>query len=144
MSESRKNVLELLKKELAFLDKGGYRRSPGFPWRARYIFDESPSCPNFVDRTRPHRCTDCWLMEFVAPDLRAEQVPCRFVELTANGVTVDSLYRCGTLAESEQALRFCELCLYCAFVERNRCSIGETGEQGVNGSRGNRTSWASG
>jgi hypothetical protein len=44
-------------------------------------------------------------MEFVAPDLRVEQVPCRFVELAASGVTVDSLYRCGTLAESEQALR---------------------------------------
>jgi hypothetical protein len=105
MSESRRDVLELLKKELAFLDRGGYRRSPSFPWRARYIFEESPSCPNFADRTRSHRCTDCWLMEFVAPDLRSEQVPCRFVELTATGVTVDSLYRCGTLPESEQALR---------------------------------------
>jgi hypothetical protein len=105
MNDSRRNVLGLLKKELAFLDSGGYRRSSSFPWRARYIFEESPSCPNFADRTRPHRCTDCWLMEFVAPDLRAEQTPCRFVELTANGVTVDALYRCGTLAESEQALR---------------------------------------
>ena len=105
MRENRRNVLGLLKEELAFLDRGGYRRSPSFPWRARYIFEESPSCPNFTDRTRPHRCLDCWLMEFVAPDLRAEQVPCRFVELAPNGLTVDSLYRCGTLAEAEQALR---------------------------------------
>jgi|KBSMisStaDraftv2_1062788.scaffolds.fasta_scaffold03670_7 hypothetical protein len=105
MSESRRNVLGLLKKELAFLDREGYRRSPSFPWRSRYIFEESPSCPNFADRTRPHRCTDCWLMEFVAPHLRTEQTPCRFVELAAKGLTVDSLYRCGTLAESEQALR---------------------------------------
>lgn len=96
-------VLELLKKELAFLESGGYKRSPSFPWRVPYTFEESPSCPNFADRTRPHRCVDCWLMEFVAPELRTEQVPCRFVEL-ANGVTVDSLYRSGTLAESEQAL----------------------------------------
>lgn len=44
-------------------------------------------------------------MEFVEPELRTEQVPCRFVQLAANGVTVDSLYRCGTLAESEEALR---------------------------------------
>ena len=44
-------------------------------------------------------------MQFVAPDLREEQVPCRFVELTGNGVTVDSLYRCGTPAESEETLR---------------------------------------
>ncbi len=44
-------------------------------------------------------------MQFVAPELREEQVPCRFVDLTGNGVTVDSLYRCGTPAESEEALR---------------------------------------
>ena len=44
-------------------------------------------------------------MQFVAPDLREEQVPCRFVDLSGNGVTVDSLYRCGTPAESEEALR---------------------------------------
>ncbi len=44
-------------------------------------------------------------MQFVAPELREEQVACRFVDLTGNGVTVDSLYRCGTPAESEEALR---------------------------------------
>jgi hypothetical protein len=44
-------------------------------------------------------------MEFVAPEFRTEQVPCRFVELTANGITVDAFYRCGTPAESEEALR---------------------------------------
>ena len=44
-------------------------------------------------------------MQFVAPELHEEQVPCRFVDLTGNGVTVDSLYRCGTPAESEEALR---------------------------------------
>lgn len=105
MDERHKRVLELLKRELAFLDSGGYRRSSNFPWRARYIFEESPSCPNSADRTRPHRCIDCWLMEFVVPDLRTEQVPCRFVELGTGGVTVDSLYRCATLSESEKALR---------------------------------------
>src|ERR1043166_315772 len=105
MTESRENVLELLKKELAFLESGGFRPSPNFPWRARYIFEESPICPNSTDRTRPHRCIDCWLMEFVVPDLRTEQVPCRFVELAPDGRTVDSLYRCGPLAESEETLR---------------------------------------
>jgi len=44
-------------------------------------------------------------MQFVATDLREEQIPCRFVDLTGNGVTVDSFYRCGTPAESEEALR---------------------------------------
>ena len=44
-------------------------------------------------------------MQFVAPNLREEQIPCRFIDLTEDGVTVDSLYRCGTPAESEEALR---------------------------------------
>jgi hypothetical protein len=103
--EDRTKVLQLLKKELAFVDGGGYRHSPRFPWRAGYIFEESPSCPNFSDRTRTHHCEECWLMEFVTPELRSEQVPCRFIQLAENGVTVDSLYRCGTLVESEQVLR---------------------------------------
>src|SRR5215469_3560620 len=105
MNEGRARVLEMLKRELAFLDSGGYKRSMRCPWRAAYIFEESPSCPNFSNPARLHRCVDCWLMEFVAPALRTEQVPCRFIELEANGVTVDSLYCCGTLAESEEALR---------------------------------------
>ncbi len=44
-------------------------------------------------------------MEFVSPDLREEHVPCRFVPLTLDGVTVDSLYRQATLEESEEAVR---------------------------------------
>lgn len=102
---SRHTVLELLREELTFLDSGGYKRSPGSPWRCRYIFEESPSCPNYSDRTRSHPCIDCWLMEFVAPELREEQVPCRFVQLTSDGVTVDSLYRYSTPVETEQVLR---------------------------------------
>lgn len=105
MNENHARVLQLLKKELAFLESGGYKHSPRSPWRAAYIFEESPSCPNFSDRARPHLCEDCWLTEFVGPELRAEQVPCRFVELAANGVTVDSLYRYATPTESEEALR---------------------------------------
>lgn len=105
MATNGRETLELLRRELEFLENGGYKRCPYSPWRAAYIFEESPSCPNFSDKARPHQCKDCWLMQFVHPDLRDEQVPCRFVELTRNGATVDSLYRHGTTAESEQALR---------------------------------------
>jgi hypothetical protein len=105
MKTDRETVLQLLKSELAFLNSGGYKHCLPAPWRAAYIFEESPSCPNFPYQGQPFACEDCWLMEFVAPEFRAEPVPCRFVQLTANGVTVDSLYRCGTQAESEEALR---------------------------------------
>jgi hypothetical protein len=105
METDPKRVLELLKRELEFLNGGGYKRCARFPWRAAYIFEESPSCPNYADRRRAHSCQECWLMQFVSPELREEEAPCRFVQLDGPGVTVDSLYRCGTLAESEEALR---------------------------------------
>jgi hypothetical protein len=105
MVENREAVLKLLRHELKFLDSGGYQHCPHAPWRAAYLFEESPICPNYSDRARPHRCQDCWLMEFVPPDLRDEQIPCRFVPLTHCGTTVDSLYRYGTIAETEQILR---------------------------------------
>src|SRR5271165_1856846 len=104
MVPSRRDVLKLLKAELAFLEGGGYRGSNRLPWRAPYVFEESPSCPNSSDRQRSHACEDCWLIEFVPPDLRDEQVPCRFIPLGAN-LSVDSLYRYGTPEETEQALR---------------------------------------
>ena len=105
MNRDRTKVLQLLKKELEFLDNGGYKHIPNSQWRPAYIFEESPSCPNFQERARPHLCEECWLSEFIPPDAREEQVPCRFIELGASGVTVDSLYRCGTPAESEEELR---------------------------------------
>ena len=101
--ENRQALLNLLKSELEFVKSGGYRRSARSPWRAPYIFEESPSCPNLFDRTRSHLCQKCWLMKFVPVDYQDEQVPCRFVQL-GNGVTVDSLYRCGTPAETEDTL----------------------------------------
>lgn len=105
MTNNIHETLQLLRRELQFLNGGGYRHCPHSPWRAGYLFEESPSCPNLGDKARAHECKDCWLMQFVAPELREEQVPCRFVQLTQSGVTVDALYRCGTLAESEEALR---------------------------------------
>src|SRR5690242_6836400 len=73
VNESRTEVLESLKKELAFLEGGGYKHAPRSPWRVPYIFEDSPSCPNYSERARPHRCEDCWLMQFVAPELHDEQ-----------------------------------------------------------------------
>ncbi len=103
----RKDDAELLKMfqfELRFLEDGAYGRSPHAPWRASYIFEDSPTCLNFGDAAKPHPCTHCSLMEFVPPQFRGESAPCRFISLTEAGETVDYFYRSGTQLELEEAL----------------------------------------
>jgi hypothetical protein len=104
MATDIRDVLEVLKFELRFLEDGGYGRSPRAPWRAPAIFEDSPICPNFTDPARRHPCKHCLLIDFVPPDRRNEDVPCRFIPLKENGMTVDDLYRCGTQIEMEKAL----------------------------------------
>ena len=49
MSDDKRDVLEVLKFELSFLEQGGYGRSVRTPWKATSVFQDSPSCLNFND-----------------------------------------------------------------------------------------------
>ncbi len=102
---NREVMLRTLQAELNFLERGGYRASTFSRWRRPYVFEETPSCPNFADSASPHQCKDCWLMRFVPLDSQNEEVPCRYIQLTSDGVTVDSLYRYGTREETELTVR---------------------------------------
>jgi hypothetical protein len=104
MAQDGRDILEVLKFELSFLEDGGYGRSPRTPWRAPAIFEDSPICPNFCDPARPHPCDSCLLEQFVPEGLRKETIPCRFISLTNDGQTIDDLYRTGSQVEMEQAL----------------------------------------
>lgn len=105
MSHKNRDILEILRFELRFLEEGGYVRSSHAPWRAPYIFEDSPTCLNFRDPARPHPCGECLLTQFVPPESREEDVPCRFIRLNDKGRTIDSLYRTGTQREMAEALR---------------------------------------
>ena len=98
-------VLEILRFELKFLEDGGYGRSPRTPWRPTNIFEDSPTCLNFGERSHPHPCNECFLMQFVPKEKQKESVPCRFIPLTERRETVDDFYRCGTQIELEGALK---------------------------------------
>jgi hypothetical protein len=104
MAQHEHEILELLKFELKFVEDGGYGRSPRTPWRPPYIFEDSPSCPNLGDPTRPHPCNECRLIKFVPSELQSESSPCRFIPLNEKGETIDYFYRCGTQLEMEEAL----------------------------------------
>ena len=104
MAQDGRDILEVLKFELSFLQDGGYGRSPHAPWRAPAVFEDSPICPNFCDPARPHPCESCLLEQFVPASDRAEAVPCRFIQLTKEGQSVEDFYRTGTQEDMEEAL----------------------------------------
>ncbi len=91
MPTDDRDVLELLKSELAFLENGGYSHSPGTHWRPSSIFHDSPTCLNFADPNRGMRCEYCLLTALVPPTRLAEEVPCHFIPLNAEGETVHYL-----------------------------------------------------
>ena len=96
----RENTLHVLRSELEFVQKGGYRAP--LVWRAPLVFEDSPTCPRERCSTCPH--ADCVLMNFVPTKRRQENVPCRHIPLNEVGETLDSLYRTGTNEEIEQTV----------------------------------------
>ena len=104
MAKDERDLLDLLKFELKFLEDGGYGRSPHTPWRRPLVFEDSLTCPNFGDPAHTHPCSECLLMEFVPAELKDQVSPCRLIPLTPKGETADYFYRCGTQLELEEAL----------------------------------------
>lgn len=105
MSDDKRDILEVLKFELDFLEQGGYGRSVRTPWKATSVFQDSPSCLNFNDPARPHPCSECLLTDFVPGDARDENIPCHFIPLNQQGETVDSLERQADQLELEETLK---------------------------------------
>jgi hypothetical protein len=92
MRKDERDLLEVLRHEVDFLEKGGYGDSC-WTWRPSFIFEDSPTCINFGCKENPRPCTDCVLIQLVPPERRSEKFPCRHIPLDASGETLDSLYR---------------------------------------------------
>jgi hypothetical protein len=99
----RQKLLETLRGELAFIESGGYRKPDHAEWRAQFVFEDSPTCPNGDPGKARKPCSECLLMAFVPEDQRKMRIPCRFIPLNAAGETLDSLYRSATQEEVEAA-----------------------------------------
>lgn len=101
MPKDGRDVLALLKSELEFLEKGGYRKPS---WRAQFIFQDSLTCLNYGRLEDLKPCSECALFGLVPPEKRKETIPCRHIPLNEQRETIDSLYRWGTQDEIETAV----------------------------------------
>src|SRR5438094_9515600 len=85
MTKDDRDILELLKEELAFIEQGGYGRSVRTPWLPKSAFQDSLTCINFADPTHTHPCSECHLTDFVDNEHQAEPVPCHYIPLNEAG-----------------------------------------------------------
>ena len=105
MSNDKRDLVTVLKAELEFVEKGGYRNTSLSAWRPQFIFQDSPTCLNFDSAKPPRSCTECALIQLVPANLRGRNLPCRYIPLNPQGENIDSFYRSGTREELESALR---------------------------------------
>jgi hypothetical protein len=105
MSKDKRDLLDVLKGELEFVDKGGYRHPSHAAWRPQFMFQDSPTCLNFNSSDHPAPCTDCAMMQVVPADSQQRKYPCRYIPLNERGETLDLLYRTGTQKETETAFK---------------------------------------
>lgn len=105
MQRDERDLLDVVKGELEFLEKGGYARTPGTSWRPVFIFEDSPICVNHDYEVNPASCSDCALIQLIPREFRFAKVPCRHIPLNAEGETLDLLYRYAGEHEIEEAVR---------------------------------------
>jgi hypothetical protein len=91
MTKDDRDILEVLKDELDFIEKGGYGRSVRTPWQLKSTFQDSLTCVNYGYPYRAHPCNECHLIDFVAPENQTEPVPCHHIQLTPAGDTIEDL-----------------------------------------------------
>jgi hypothetical protein len=105
MSSDKRDILDVLKFELNFLEQGGYGRSVRTPWKPTSIFQDSLSCINFNDAERPHPCNECLLTDMVPAAGHDQSVPCHHIPLNRDGETVNTMERQYNQHELEEAVK---------------------------------------
>ena len=103
MADER-DVLEVLKFDLNFLEQGGYGRSVHTPQTPTRIFQDSISCLHFGEPQRPHPCSECMLIDFVPESRRNEDVPCHHIPLSPAGETIATLEARKNQQQLEEAM----------------------------------------
>ncbi len=92
MSFDKKEMIEALKLEIEVIERGGYHPSVHDPHRQPRTFRDSVTCLNVGLEAKERPCSECFLIEFVPPELRGSGGDiCHKIPLNERGDTVESL-----------------------------------------------------
>ncbi|PYP90295.1 MAG: hypothetical protein DMF61_00885 [Blastocatellia bacterium AA13] len=91
MNTDSRDILDVLKSELQFLERGGYGRSVRTPWQPTSVFLDSLSCINYGDPNRTLPCDQCMLSTLVSSEGLKETLPCHHIPLNEHGDTIQLL-----------------------------------------------------
>ena len=91
MAKDDRDILEILKDELNFIEQGWYGRSVRTPWQPKSAFQDSLTCINYADPNHSHPCNECHLIDFVTSEHQGEVIPCHFIPLNEAGETIEDL-----------------------------------------------------
>jgi hypothetical protein len=90
MPQDERDILAILRRELEYIEKGGYGAPVKDPTSATStIFADSLTCLNYGYPYRTYPCAECPLIDFVPPEKRATGMPCHEIPLDATGRTVE-------------------------------------------------------
>ncbi len=105
MCKDERDILDVLKFELDFVENGGYRRSVRTPWKPASTFQDSLTCLNFGDPQRSRPCDECLLIDYVPAERRGALLPCHHIPLTESGDTVELIEQRQNRTALENALK---------------------------------------
>jgi hypothetical protein len=105
MANDDRDILELLKDELSFIEQGGYGRSVRTPWKPTSAFQDSLTCINYGYPYRAHSCNECHLIDFVDSEHQSTEIPCHHIPLDEAGETIEDLEATDNEAKLERKVR---------------------------------------
>jgi len=106
MPKDQQEILEILKAELEFIEKGGYGDAETQEMRTTStMFADSLTCLNYGYPYRAHPCGECPLMEFVPEESRVSPMPCHHIPLDSSGRTVEGMEEKGKQPQMQEAVK---------------------------------------
>lgn len=129
MTKDDRDLLQLLKDELAFVEQGGYGRSVRTPWRPTSTFQDSLTCINYGYPYRAHPCNECHLIDFVSEEDRKQPIPCHHIRLNADGATITDLEDADNQRKLEEDVKLWLRSKIKEIEERSQAPDAAEGEQ---------------